>query len=582
MLFHIKGFKSISTTGPVLDSPEKLYSLTVLEGLRQQELKLKDELLDKYVFCQTIRETTGFRIALEIKLLASTLRSRMCRAGQITGFDAVTKPYILRYAGAKAFNSSEVTDALQNVILQHADIRTFIRHYEVDVDVDVQGIIRKTGSQTPLVRFACSLSASIDPDRPYWLSADESKSLNQLPEIPLRASFDQLSDEASTYRSHQSQEKIEVLQDRVLEAKRKYNKSVREVRNEKQRQRNRQIRENLKRYRNEQPVIDLERQLAGKLVNTKVMDALEQRRSMPGQQMLMIDAILTMLGATLEAEQRRLINAINAVTAFCGVEEGRPTRRPSGPGWRPAPDCDESHASVKRRRICADDETELALRQADGRERGLLTHLLNHPELDKLRNRPTAILSEIDRWAAEHNYCMMTIGTERSKPIVDLIHECEPQIMAELGGYIGYSAILFGNEVRRAGGTQYLSLESNTQYASIAKELVQLAGLGDFVRILVGPSSESLVRLSEAGYKKVDILFMDHAERLYLSDLKLAEELRLVESGAFVVADNVESYLAKEYVRWVDDGQGRRYESRKLDYILPNGELDAVLTTKIL
>ncbi|GAB1202546.1 hypothetical protein APSETT445_001164 [Aspergillus pseudonomiae] len=187
MLFHIKGFKSISTTGPVLDSPEKLYSLTVPEGLGQQKLKLKDELLGKYVFCQTIRETTGFRIALEIKLLASTLRSRMRRAGQITGFDAVTKPYTLRYAGAKAFNSSgEVTDALQNVILQHADIRTFIRHYEVDVDVDVQGIIRKTGSQTPLVRFACSLSASIDPDRPYWLSADESKSLNQLPEIRKR------------------------------------------------------------------------------------------------------------------------------------------------------------------------------------------------------------------------------------------------------------------------------------------------------------------------------------------------------------------------------------------------------------
>ena len=56
-------------------------------------------------------------------------------------------------------------------MLQHADIRTFTRHYEVDVDVDVQGIVRKTGTQTPLVRFACSLSASIDPDRPYKLSS---------------------------------------------------------------------------------------------------------------------------------------------------------------------------------------------------------------------------------------------------------------------------------------------------------------------------------------------------------------------------------------------------------------------------
>jgi len=46
MLFHIKGFKKISTTGPVLDSPEKLYSLGVLDGKGQQELKLKDKILD--------------------------------------------------------------------------------------------------------------------------------------------------------------------------------------------------------------------------------------------------------------------------------------------------------------------------------------------------------------------------------------------------------------------------------------------------------------------------------------------------------------------------------------------------------
>lgn len=81
MLFHIKGFKSITTTGPVLDSPEKLYSLGVLDGLGQQELKLKDELLDKYVFCQTIRETTGFRTAVEKNSSANTLTSCRGRTG---------------------------------------------------------------------------------------------------------------------------------------------------------------------------------------------------------------------------------------------------------------------------------------------------------------------------------------------------------------------------------------------------------------------------------------------------------------------------------------------------------------------
>ena len=105
MLFY-KGFKTISTTGPVLDCPESLYNLRVLNGLGQQELKLKDEIFDKFVLRQAVRETTGYRIALEKQLTSSTVRFRMRRGGEITGFEQVTKPYLLRYDGAKAFNSS--------------------------------------------------------------------------------------------------------------------------------------------------------------------------------------------------------------------------------------------------------------------------------------------------------------------------------------------------------------------------------------------------------------------------------------------------------------------------------------------
>ncbi|KAE8162198.1 hypothetical protein BDV40DRAFT_265509 [Aspergillus tamarii] len=393
MLFHIQGFKKFSTTGPVLDCPEKLYSLGVLDGKGQQELKLKDEILDKFVFCQVERQPTGYRIALERPMTAAMVRSRMRRGGEITGFDQITRPYLLRYAGAKAFNTSEeVTVALQNVILQHSDIRTFVQHYEVDVDVDVQGIIRKTGSQSSLVRFACSLSASIDPNRPYKLSLEESRSLNELPVI--RARQDAVAkrkqkwndrkvklDRASaTYQSfhghhvegavskhrHHLKVKLERLHDRVMEAKRKYNKAVREMRNEKQRQRNRRIRENLERYRNEQPVIDLEQQLAGKLIDTRVMLTLQHKSSMAPQHLAMIDATLTMPGATLEAEYQRRINAINAMTAFCAVEEGRPTSRTTQPCRRrvPADDDDELGAPAKRQRHVLEDDTEIALRQA--------------------------------------------------------------------------------------------------------------------------------------------------------------------------------------------------------------------------
>ncbi|KAJ5346269.1 hypothetical protein N7452_004273 [Penicillium brevicompactum] len=389
MLFHIKGFKTRSSTGPVLDCPENLYRLRVLEGLGQQQLILKGEILDKFVFCQVTRDVTGYRIDLEKQMTSSMVRSRMRRVGEITGMELI-KPYNLRYAGAKAFNKSEeVTNALQNVMLQHSDIRTFVRHYEVDVDVDVQGIVRKTGSQTPLVRFACSLSASIDPDRPFKLSTEESRSLNDLPvvreeqgkvderkrkwedrqaksecaEQAYQTTFGHFEEGTISEHQHKSQKKLRAVQDRAVEAKRKFNRALRELRNQKQRQRNKRIRVNLERYKNEQPVIDLERQLAGKLVDRKVMGALEHTSSMPSEFVTVIDTMLTVPGATVEAEYQRRINAIKAVTAFCGVEEGRPTPRLTQSCRRLASD-DIPFPPTKRQRCSEEEKTDAILHQA--------------------------------------------------------------------------------------------------------------------------------------------------------------------------------------------------------------------------
>jgi hypothetical protein len=98
------------------------------------------------------------------------------------------------------------------------------------------------------------------------------------------------------------------------------------LRNEKQRQRNRLVRENLERYKNEQPVIDSERQLSGKVVDEEVMGALQRTGYMTPQHILLIDTIMTMPEATVEAEYGRRVAAINAVNAFCDMEEGAPSQ----------------------------------------------------------------------------------------------------------------------------------------------------------------------------------------------------------------------------------------------------------------
>lgn len=123
----------------------------------------------------------------------------------------------------------------------------------------------------------------------------------------------------------------------------------------------------------------------------------------------------------------------------------------------------------------------------------------------------------------------------------------------ELGGYVGYSTILFADALRAAGGKQYFCLECNAEFASIIRKLSDLAGLADMVTVIVGDSAASLRHLkSQALFTQIDLLFLDHHKPLYLRDLKLCEELGFVMPGTTIMADNVikpgnPSYLA--YVR---------------------------------
>ncbi|RAK90414.1 hypothetical protein BO79DRAFT_103184, partial [Aspergillus costaricaensis CBS 115574] len=161
-----------------------------------------------------------------------------------------------------------------------------------------------------------------------------------------------------------------------------------------------------------------------------------------------------------------------------------------------------------------------------------------------LCNNPTAILSEIDTWVVINNHCMMTISPDRSKVITEIIRSACPRTMVELGGYVGYSAILFGDEVRKAGGERYVSFEVNTEYAAIARSLVEFAGLGGFVELRMGLCSEGLEEFAgqERGKGQegvmFDVLFLDHAEELYLPDLRICEKLGLVRRGSVIIADN--------------------------------------------
>lgn len=136
-----------------------------------------------------------------------------------------------------------------------------------------------------------------------------------------------------------------------------------------------------------------------------------------------------------------------------------------------------------------------------------------------------------------------------------LVEKEKPSTVVELGGYLGYSAILFADTMRRAheqgqgaGELKVWSLEMEAEFAAIARQLVDLAGLSDIVTVVVGPAEDSLRKLVKEGeLKAVDLFFLDHVEELYVQDFKVYEELGLLKKGTVVVADNVVRPGAPEY-----------------------------------
>jgi catechol O-methyltransferase len=166
----------------------------------------------------------------------------------------------------------------------------------------------------------------------------------------------------------------------------------------------------------------------------------------------------------------------------------------------------------------------------------------------------------------------MNVGDDKGKVVTEIIAEVKPAVMVEVGAYVGYSAILFADASRRAGGKGYYCLEHNPEFAAVVASLVDLAGLSDYVKVIVGSAEDSFTRLKKEGVlTHIDLLFLDHLKELYGPDLRLAEELALVGKGTVLCADNVIWPGAPGYLEYVrssnqekrEAAPGRSKEQRK-------------------
>lgn len=159
---------------------------------------------------------------------------------------------------------------------------------------------------------------------------------------------------------------------------------------------------------------------------------------------------------------------------------------------------------------------------------------------------------------------LINVGFQKGKIVTDLIDQIKPQTMIELGSYVGSSAILFGDAVRRNGGKRYISLELSPIFAAISNMLVDLAGLRDFVTIIVGRSDVSLHKLFTSGeLTHVELMFLDHYKPGYTSDLKLCEQLGMIKPGTVLAADNVLYPGNPPYLEYVRSSVEQKREAAK-------------------
>lgn len=231
------------------------------------------------------------------------------------------------------------------------------------------------------------------------------------------------------------------------------------------------------------------------------------------------------------------------------------------------------------------------------------TKLLEHIRSlkDELKNNPDKVLNEIDNFG-KGAYHFMNVGPKKGQIIIDEMKKKEVKVMAELGGYVGYSAILFGNQVKKNFG-KYYSLEVNENLANIARELIDIAGLSDTVEIIVGPAAKSL-EIIASKHRYLDFIFIDHWKGMYLPDLRALESLDLIVPGTVITADNIIMPGAPEYHQYVNSSPEQKhlhnaevenvsgkqylgkwnllYESRLEEVKTPKGDIDAVEITKCL
>ncbi|KAI4597556.1 hypothetical protein KJ359_004258 [Pestalotiopsis sp. 9143b] len=197
-----------------------------------------------------------------------------------------------------------------------------------------------------------------------------------------------------------------------------------------------------------------------------------------------------------------------------------------------------------------------------GRAVALHKHVFGLPA-ERFRGQPWALVREIENFADSQDLPMIFRESKLRLAQAALADtDPKPKTLVEFGTFVGNSAIAWGAIMQElnhddSDGIHIHSFELDPEMARIARDLVRLAGLEDVVTILEGAGAESLKSLVAEGKilpRSIDAVFFDHWENIYLPDLRLCEELKILHKGSVIMADNTDFPGAPDYLAYVQKG----------------------------
>ena len=202
----------------------------------------------------------------------------------------------------------------------------------------------------------------------------------------------------------------------------------------------------------------------------------------------------------------------------------------------------------------------------------LMRRTLDYVFSNAEKNNPKSILQTIDNFVLESGQFLMNVGPEKGEILRDHLLKSKPNNVIELGTFIGYSAVLISSTIEEK--SKLTSIDSDSHSIEIAKELINFAGLDDKVNLMHGSAEEIIPELNF----NADFVFIDHAKKKYLSDLKLLETQEIILKNCTVFADNVGIFKDEmaeyfDHVRNSGKYQSQNFSS-KLEY--RNNIYDAV------